>query len=50
MTTFIILNEEINDIMKIDKSLEEPSLFIEDINEAIKNEPKEQKGEFLVRY
>ena len=42
-----ISNEEMNDIMKLVKSLEEPSLLIKGISETIKNEPKEQKGEFL---
>ena len=46
-TTLIILNEEINDIMKIDKSLEEYYLLKKGISETIKNEAKEQKGGFL---
>ena len=50
MTTLLILNEEMNDLMKIGKSLEQPSLFIKDFNETIKNKAKEQKGEFLVCY
>ena len=36
-----------NDIMKIVKSLEESSLLIKGLNEAIKNETKEQKGGFF---
>ena len=40
-----ISNEEMNDIMKLVNSLEEPSLLIK--GKTIKNEPKEQKGEFL---
>ena len=36
-----------NDIMKIVKSLEESGLLIKGVNETIKNEAKEQKGEFL---
>ena len=43
-TTFIISNEEINDIMRIVKSLEEPELSIKGIREKIKNEAKKQKG------
>ena len=39
-TTLITSNEEMNDIIKIVKSLEE-------ISEKIKNETKEQKGGFL---
>ena len=43
----IISNEEMNDIMKIVKSLEESGLFIKGVTETIKNEAKEQKGGFL---
>ena len=53
ITTLIILNEQINDIMKIDKSLEESSSLIKDVSETIKNEAKEQKGRFrsmFIRY
>ena len=46
-TTLIISNEEINDIMKIVKSLEESGLLIKGVSETIKNKAKEQKGEFL---
>ena len=46
-TTVIISNEEINDIMKIVKSLEESSLLIKDVSETVKNEAKEQKGGLL---
>ena len=46
-TTLIISNEEMNDILNIVKSLEEPGLLIEGISETIKNEAKEQKGGFL---
>ena len=45
--TLIILNEEMGDIMKIVKSLEESGLLIRGISGAIKNEVKEQKGRFL---
>ena len=44
----IISNEEIEDIMKIVKSLEESGLLIKAINEKIKHETKEQKGKFLL--
>ena len=44
-TTLIISNQEMNDIMKIIKSLEEPGLLIKSVNQTIKNEAKEQKGE-----
>ena len=33
--------------MKIVKSLEESGLLIKGVNEKMKNEAKEQKGEFL---
>ena len=39
-TTWIILNEEMNDIMKIVKSLEESGLLINGDSETIKNEVK----------
>ena len=41
-TTLIISNEELNDIMKIIKSLEEPGLLIKGVSETIKNKAKEQ--------
>ena len=47
-TTWIISNEEMNDIVKIVKSLEESSLLIKGVSETIKNEAKEQKWVFLV--
>ena len=36
MTTSIISNEEVNDIMKIVKSLEESGLLIKSVSETIK--------------
>ena len=42
-TTLIISNEEMNDIMKIVKSLDEPGLLIKGVREATENEAKEQK-------
>ena len=47
MTTLIISKEEMNDIMKIIKSLEEAGLLIKGVSETIENEAKEQKGGFL---
>ena len=47
MTALIISNEEMNDIMKIIKPLEESGLLIKGISEAIKNEGKAHKGGFL---
>ena len=43
----IISKEEMNDIIKIIKSLEESGLLIEDVSETIKNEAKERKGGFF---
>ena len=40
-TTLIISNEEMNDIMKIVKNLEESGLLIKSIAQTIKNESKE---------
>ena len=47
MTTLIISNEEMNDIMKIVNSPEESRLLIKDVSKTIKNEGKELKGRFL---
>ena len=46
VTTSIILNEEMNDIMKIVKSLEESVLLIKGVSDTIKNVAKEQKERF----
>ena len=46
-TTLIISNKEMNDIMKIIKSLEESELLIKCISETVKIEAKEQKGGLL---
>ena len=46
-TTLIISYEEMNDIMKRVKSLEESGLLIKDVSQTIKNEAKEQRGGFL---
>ena len=46
-TTVINSNEEMNDIIKIVKSLEESGLLIKGVSKTIKNEGKEQKGGFL---
>ena len=48
ITTLIILNEEMEDIIKIVKRLEESGFLIKGISETIKNEAKEQKEEFLM--
>ena len=41
-------NEEVEDITKIDKSLEESGLLVKGISETNKNENKEEKGGFLL--
>ena len=46
MTTLIISNEQMNNIMKIVNSLEGSCLFIKGISETIQNEAK--KGGFLI--
>ena len=43
-TTLVISNEEMNDIMKTVKSLEESGLVINGVSQTMKNEAKEQKG------
>ena len=43
----IISNDEMNDIMKIIKSLEGSGLLIKGVSETIKNEAKQQKEGFL---
>ena len=46
-TTFIILNEEMNDVMKVVKLFQASGLLIKGVSQTIKNEAKEQKGGFL---
>ena len=46
-TTSVISNEEMNDIMKIVKALEDSNFLLKGVSETIKNETKEQKGGFL---
>ena len=47
MTTLIISNDEIHDIIKIVKSLEDSGLLLKGVTETVQNEAKEQKGGFL---
>ena len=47
MTTLIISNDEIEDIIKMVKSLEDSGLLIKGVTETVQNEIKEQKGGFL---
>ena len=46
-TTLIISNDEMKDIIKIVKSLEDSGLLLKGVSETIQNEAKEQKGGFL---
>ena len=46
-TTFVISNEKMNDIMKIVQALEDSNILLKRVTKTIKNERKEQKGEFL---
>ena len=50
MTTLIILNDEMGDIIKIVKSLEDSGLLIKAVSKTFQNEVKEQKEDFLVCY
>ena len=45
--TLIISNDEIEDIIKIVKSLEDSGLLLKGVTETVQNEVKEQKGGFL---
>ena len=49
-TAIIISTVEMNDIMKLVKSLEESGLLIKGVSETIKNEAKEKKEGFSVCY
>ena len=46
-TTLIISNDEMEDIIKIVKSLEDSGLLLKGVSETIQNEAKEQKRGFL---
>ena len=45
--TTLIISNEIHDIIKIIKSLEDSGLLIEGVSKTVQNEVKEQKGGFL---
>ena len=47
-TTLIVSNNEMEDIMKLVKSLEDSALLIKCVSKTVKNEAKEQKGEFVL--
>ena len=46
-TILIISNKDIEDLIKIVKSLEDSRLLLEGVTESVQNEVKEQKGGFL---
>ena len=46
-TTLIISNNEMNDIIKIVKSLADSAVLLKGVSETIKHEAKEQRGGFL---
>ena len=46
-TTLIISNDEMEDILKIVKSLEDSGVPLKGVSETSQNEVKEQNGEFL---
>ena len=47
-TTLIISNDEMDDILKIVKSLENSGLLLKGVGETIQHETKEQRGGFLI--
>ena len=47
ITTLIISNDEIEDIIKLVKSLEDSGLLLKGVTEMVQNEVKEQKRGFL---
>ena len=47
MSALIILNEKVDDMMKIVKSLGESGLLIKGVSETIANKTKDQKFAFL---
>ena len=49
-TTLIISNDEMKDIIRIVKSLEDSCFLIKGVSEIIQNEVKEQKEYFFVCY
>ena len=49
-TVLKISNDEMEDIIKIVKSLEDSGLLLKGVTETVQNEVKEQKEDFLVCY
>ena len=45
--TLFISNEDINDIIKIITSLEDPGVLIDGVTEIVNDKIKKQEGEFL---
>ena len=45
--TLFILNEDMNDIVKIVKSLDDSDVLFDDVTETVKHEIKKQEGRFL---
>ena len=45
-TTLAISSGEVNDIIKIVQALEDSDILLKRVTKTIKNETKEQKGEF----
>ena len=46
-TTLVILDEEMNDIIKIVQAIEDSNILLKGVTKTIENETKEQKGGFL---
>ena len=46
-TTLVISNNEMYDIIKIVKSLEDSGLLLKGVTETVQNEVKEQKGGYI---
>ena len=46
ITTLIISNEEMNDIMKIVQALQDSNILLKGVTKTIKNETREQRGGF----
>ena len=46
-TTLIISNDEVNDILKIVKSLENSGVLLKGVSETIQHEAKKQRGGFV---
>ena len=49
-TTLIISNKDMEDLIKIVKSLEDSELLLKGVTESVQNEVKEQKEDFLICY